>query len=145
MLYLPIGEIEWKAADLGFRLCAKCKTFYQPCAAVQLCWDEWDRVRYKWRVLHIAPKAYVFVESGKVWDSRYGVRFCDWESGKLTKLERCSVFFARHPLLVEARGEFEKWMLQRYPELVGQPWTKPVFDCLGIDLEAEIAMWLLSQ
>jgi hypothetical protein len=145
MLYLQLPEIERAAAGLGCRLCAKCKTFYRPCAAVMLCWDEWDRVRYKWRVLHIAPKAYVFEESGKVWDPGYGVRFCDWESGKLVKLERQSVFFTRHPLLQEARAEFVKWMLQRYPELVGQPWTKPVLDRLGIDLEAEIAMWQLSR
>jgi len=146
MLWLRLYEIGRKAAEFGFRLCPLCKAFYQPCAAVKLCWDRWDRVRYKGRrVLHIAPKAYVWGESGKVWDPRYGVRFCDWESGKLTKLEGCSVFFARHLLLQEARGEFEKWMLQRYPELVGQPWTKPVLDRMGIDLEAEIAMWQLSH
>jgi hypothetical protein len=63
----------------------------------------------------------------------------------LVKLERQSVFFTRHHLLQEARAEFVKWMLQRYPELVGQPWTKPVLDRLGIDLEAEIAMWQLSR
>jgi hypothetical protein len=73
------------------------------------------------------------------------VRFCDWESGKLTKLEGRSVFFARLPLLQGLRDGFEKWLLQCHPELVGQPWTKPVLEQLGIDLEAEIAMWQLSQ
>ncbi len=144
MLYLRLDELEWKAADLGFRLCTECKTFYQPCVAVMLCWDErWDEWRYKWRVAHIAPYACVWDESGSERAADYGVRFCDWGSGKLVKLAGQSVFFARLPLL-PGYG-FEKWLLQCHPELVGQPWTKTVLDQLGIDLEAEIAMWQLSQ
>jgi hypothetical protein len=146
MLYLRLHEIERAAAELRCHLCPECKLLYQPCVAVKLSWDEecdrwWDRRL----IVHIVPKAYVLDDGGRVRDPEYGVRFCDWESGKLAKLEGCSVFFARHPLLQEARGEFEKWLLQCHPELVGQPWTKPVLDWLGIDLEAEIAMWQLSQ
>jgi hypothetical protein len=40
--------------------------------------------------------------------------------------------------------KFEKFLLKRYPGLSNQPWTKSVMERLGIDLEAEIAMWILA-
>jgi hypothetical protein len=144
MLYLQIHEIEKAAAGLGLRLCPKCRASYQPCVAVKLCWDgQWDGRRNKWRVAHIAPKAYVVDESGVLLDPKYGVRFCDWESGRLVRVAGQSVFVSW--LLVRLDEEFVKWLLRCHPELIAKPWTESVLNQLGIDLEAEIAMWLLSQ
>jgi hypothetical protein len=42
-------------------------------------------------------------------------------------------------------GEFVNYLLQRYPCLQGRLLTRRTLDRLGIDLEAEIAMWQLSR
>jgi hypothetical protein len=36
-------------------------------------------------------------------------------------------------------------LLRRYPEIVGRPLTARLLQELGCDLEAELAMWQLSQ
>jgi hypothetical protein len=129
-MYLQLRELEQVAARRGFRLCPACSTLYEPCVVVSLQGDQ--------GVAHIIPIVCEwFTYPYSVW-WKYWERLCDKK-----RYPRHEDIFWQCDML----GDREFWifLLKHYPGLSGQPWTKSVLDRLGIDLEAEIAMWQLSQ
>jgi len=132
MLYL-LHELEQVAAQHGYLLCPTCSTLYEPCAVVTLQWT--DR-----GVAHILPLVCVFVESWRsVWQGYLQGRLCDGTK----HMPVCGVFCRKCATLDDR--EFLTWLLRRYPGLSRKPLMESVLRLLGIDLEAEIAMWRLSQ
>jgi hypothetical protein len=131
MRYLQLRELERVAAQHGFRLCPTCATLYEPCVVVHLLGEE--------GVAHIIPLVCGwFSPPYSVWWGYFEGMLCN----RKKHIHHERVFWKSAEL-----GDRKFWMflLQRFPGLNYQPWTKPVLDRLGVDLEAEIAMWQLSQ
>ena len=126
MQYLQIHELEQMAAQ---PLCAGCAARYEPCAAVWL--------QTAGGVVHVLPVGYGF--KGFAWTLLMSFRFCDGVLVPTLGAEFC----ARYSVLGDM--DFMAFLLQKYPELLRQPLVERVLSQLGVDLEAEIVMWQLSQ
>jgi len=140
MQYLQIHELERIASQ---PLCAECAARYEPCAAVWL--------QPAGGVVHILPVWYGY--DGTAWRWLMSQRFCDGMPGSLIEIIRSSkmvwavgihqvCFQAKHGLF--GNMDFMALLLEKYPELRDQPMVERVLNQLGIDLEAEIAMWVLA-
>jgi len=126
------------------RLCPECKERYEPCAAVWL--------QSAGGVVHILPVWYGY--DGVAWRWLMSQRFCDEVPDNLIAVVRSSkmigavdiyqvCFQAKHGLFGDM--DFMALLLLKYPELRDRPLFERVLNQLGIDLEAEIAMWQLSE
>jgi hypothetical protein len=88
-------------------------------------------------VVHILPVGYGF--NGFAWTLLMSFRFCDGVWVPTIGAKFCAQYSALGDM------DFMALLLQKYLELLRQPLVESVLNKLGIDLEAEIALWKLSE